>query len=220
VRDLRALGRPGEAEQADGFEGSGPKEPFQAALGKHAARLVAVVVVAPEPRVVGEVGDEVRQVDRDERPRHRQGAEAPLLVHGLEGLEESEDEGVGESGEQRETQHDRLGDQHDPRAHPDRSEFFERDSGGFQLIWAVDIWVFARLATAFCFFVEDDCCAALGHEEVDRLRAAVEDQLDPEVPAPVQEAFNRAADYAADGGTDAGGEDDERERELLLVGFV
>jgi hypothetical protein len=52
------------------------------------------------------------------------------------------------------------------------------------------------------------------------LRAAIEDQLDPEVPAPVQEAFDRAADYAADGGADAGGEDDEGERELLLVGFV
>jgi hypothetical protein len=55
---------------------------------------------------------------------------------------------------------------------------------------------------------------------VDCLRAAVEDQLDPEVPAPVQEAFDWAADYAADGGADAGGEDDEGERELLLVGFV
>jgi len=130
VRDLRALRRPREAEETYGLEWRRPQKPFEAALRDHgvAAVLLAVVRVAPEPRVVGEVGDEVGQVDGDKRPRDGQDAEVPLLVHGLEALEEGEDEGVGEAGEQGEAEHDGLGDQHDPGAHPDGAELFDGDS--------------------------------------------------------------------------------------------
>lgn len=56
------------------------------------------MVVPHEPRVVGEVCDEVGGVDGDEGPGDGESAEVPLLVDDGEGLEEGEDEGVRETG--------------------------------------------------------------------------------------------------------------------------
>lgn len=72
------------------------------------------MVVPHEPRVVGEVCDEVGGVDRDEGPCDGEGAEVPLLVDDGEGFEESEDEGVGETGEEGQAEDDGFGDKHTP----------------------------------------------------------------------------------------------------------
>lgn len=56
------------------------------------------MVVPHEPRVVGEVCDEVGGVDGDEGPGDGESAEVPLLVDDGKGFEEGEDEGVGETG--------------------------------------------------------------------------------------------------------------------------
>lgn len=202
--DLGALSRPGETEQPNRLKGSGPQQPLQSAFREHSSGLVAVVVVAPKPWEVGKVGDEVGQVDRDEGPRHGERAKAPLLVHRLEALKESEDQGVRETGEERKTEHNRLGDQHDPRTHPDRPNLFDRDARLLQLVGSVDVGIFTSLASALGFLVQDNGRAALRHEKVDCLRATVEDQLDPEVPAPVEESFDRTSNDTSDGCTDAG----------------
>ena len=148
-----------------------------------------MVGVAPEPRVVRKVRDEVCQVDRDERPSDSESAEAPLLVYGLKTLEECEDERIGETREQRQAQNDGLGDQHDPGTHPDGTELLERDTGCLQFVRTIDVGVLAGLAPSLGLLVEDDCCAGFWHEEVNGLGTAVEDKLNPEVPTPMQDCI-------------------------------
>lgn len=61
---------------------------------------------------VGQVGEDVADEDGNECESDADGAEAPLLVDGLEGLEEGEDEGVGEAGEEREPEDNGFREEH------------------------------------------------------------------------------------------------------------
>jgi len=194
--------------------------------------------VTPEPGVVREVCNEVSQVDGNERPCDGESAEAPLLVHRLEALKESEDEGVRETRKKRQTQHDGLSDQHDPRAHPNGAELLEGDARLLQLVGAVDVRVLAGLTSALGLLVEDDSGTGFRHEEVDCLGAAVENKLDPEVPTPVEDCVGvskdcqrislRAIHTSLNGTTNdttntcanARRQDDEGERELLVLRLV
>lgn len=200
----------------------GPEKPFETTFRDHGvpAVLSAMVGIAPEPGVVREVCDEIGQVDGNESPRDCESAKAPLLVHRLEALKESEYEGIGETGEQRQTQDNGLGDQHDPGTHPDGAELLEGNARGLQFVGAVDVGVLASLAPALGLLVEDDRCARFGHEEVDGLGAAVEHELDPEVPAPVEESFNGTTNDTTDTCANARRQDDESKRELLVLRLV
>lgn len=187
MRLRRAHAGPGEAEEADGFEEGEEQERLEAPLGGHGvgAVFLAQVVVAPEPRPVQEVGEEVAGVDGDEGPGHLQRAEAEVVwERDGEGFEEGEDQRVGESGEEGEEEDDGLADEHFEGAEPDLAGFFERDARRFELVGAVDVGVFAGFAAPLGFTVEEDGRARLGHEEVDGLHGDAEDELDPEIPLP------------------------------------
>ena len=60
----------------------------------------------------------------------------------------------------------------------------------------------ALFAAPFRNSVHHDGCASLGdQEEVYDLGGAAEDELDPNVPAPGKELFNKTSDYGAQDGT-------------------
>lgn len=176
-------------QHTDGLQGRSPQKPLQTTLGNHGTDPLAVVLVAPEPRPVREVGDKVCGVDGNESPRDSEYPEVPLLVHRLETLKESEDQGVGETRQQGQTQDNGLGEQHDPWAHPDSLQFLGRDTRLLQLVRSVDVRILARLASALGFLVENDGRTGFGHEEMNRLSATVEDKLNPEVPTPVEDCI-------------------------------
>lgn len=208
----RAHGRPCETEEPDRLERGEPEQPFQPAFGHE--RVVAFFpadrVVAHEPGPVGEVGDEVSEVDRDEGPGQGEGAEVVVAaVYRAEGLEEGEDQRVGEPGEDGEEENDGLAHEHLEGSKPDLEGFFAGHAGFLELVGTVDVGVFACAAPAAGFAVDEDGGAGFRHEEMQGLHRAAEDELGPEVPAPGEEALDWAADYAPDAGADAGGKDDE-----------
>lgn len=220
---LAAEGGPGEAEETNGFEGCEPEEPFQTAFGGDGIVALGLtdVFIAYEPREVGEVREEVGDVNGDDSPSLTQDTPTPsLLVDDGETLEEGEDQSVGETGQERHGQHNGLADEHVEGTDPNLAGFMERDTRLFQLVGAVDVRILASLATSLGFLVHDDGGTTFGHEEHDELDNSSEHELDPEEPVPIEEASDRTTDNTTDTGTNAGGQDDERERKLLRIGFV
>lgn len=63
-------------------------------------------------RGVSRSGRRLDRHSRDEGNTLHFRAEAPLLEHGCEGLQEREDESITEAAEQRQKEHDRLGYEH------------------------------------------------------------------------------------------------------------
>lgn len=156
---LLAHGSPGETEQADGFEGREPEQPFQTAFGGDGIVALGLtdVFVAYEPWEVGEVCDEVGDVDGDDSPGLTQDTPAPsLLVDDGETLEEGEDQSVGETGQERHAQDNGLAHEHVEGTDPNLASFMERDTRVFQLVGAVDVGVLSGLATLLGYLVHDD----------------------------------------------------------------
>lgn len=185
VDPRRAERRPREADQADGLEGRQEQEDLHAALGLEVvALLLAGARVAPDPRQVNNIRDEISNVDRDDGPRGLEHAEIPRLVDGREALEEDEDEGIRKPGEQREEEDDRLADEHLKGPRPDLARLFQGYARDLELVGAVDLQPGGGLAAALCLPVDEDCAAALGGEEVDYLDRGAEYELDVEEPVP------------------------------------
>lgn len=129
---------PGEAEEADGFEGGEVEEPVEAGF-----RLKSVGIAATDGAVAvdegkeGEVGYAVADYDGDEGETDGRGAEVPLLVDWSEGFEEGEDEGVGEAREEGETENDGFAHEHFERAGPDDEYLLHGKSVLFELVGPV-----------------------------------------------------------------------------------
>lgn len=218
-----AEGGPGEAEETNGFEWREPEKPFQTAFGGDGIVALGLtdVLIAYEPREVREIRDEVGDVNGDDSPGLTQDTPAPpLLVDDGEALEEGEDQSVGETGQERHGQDNGLADEHVERTDPNLASFMKRDTRLFQLVGAIDVGVLASLATSLGFLVHDDSGTAFGHEEHDELNNSSEHELDPEEPVPIEEAPNWTTDNTTNTCTNAGRQDDKRERKLLRVGFV
>jgi len=187
--DGRALDGPGKADEADRQAGSGVQQEPE-------ARLVLGTLVVGLGRALLDValdgGDEeqpcndVADADGDEAEANLHGAKVPLLVHERKGLNEHEDEGVGETREQRQDQHDGLGEEHLEGADPGGENLLGREAvaEGHQLVGAPDVGTGVLLSPALGDAVHHDGGAGLGDgEEVDDLDKAAEDELHPDGPS-------------------------------------
>ena len=144
--------------------------------------------ISPEPWEICEVRDEVCQVDRNDSPGLTQDTETPaLLVHDGETLEESENQSIGETGEQGKTEDDGLSQEHMEGSNPNLSSFLQGNTGFLKLVGSVYVGVFTSLATTLGLTVKKDGGARFGHEEDDGLSDTTEDQLDPEEPFPAED---------------------------------
>lgn len=116
--DRRALRGPGEAGEEESPEARLVLREFVVRFG------VPLFDVVSDGRDEGEPGDDVADADGDEGLAERDGREVPLLVDEAKGLEEHEDEGVAEAGEEGERQHDGLGQEHLEGPDPGDEDFF------------------------------------------------------------------------------------------------
>lgn len=116
--------------------------------------------------------------------------ETPLLEHRRERFQESEEQRIAETAQERQKEHNRFGEEHLERSHPDTPELLHRESRLLQLVWAVDARL-AVLATLLGLSVQENCCSRLGDEaKVDYLDGAADDQLHPEDPGQAQIPVN------------------------------
>lgn len=137
----------------------------------------------------GEPGEEVADQDWDEGEALGYGSETPLSVDEGEGLNEHEDQGVGESGQEGQGEDDGLGEEHFEWTHPGKENFFEREPflERGDLVWAVDVRVFAGFTSLLCDPVHQDGGSGFRDEdEMDDLHSATEDELDPDAPTPCE----------------------------------
>jgi hypothetical protein len=192
--DRRALDRPGEAEEADWQARGGVEEEPQAGLVLRALVLgfvAALLFVAPDGRDEQRPCDHVTYTDGQESEADFEGLEVPLLVDEHEGLNEHEDQGVGETGQQGQDEHDGLGEEHLEGTDPGHEDLFGGEAvfEGDEFVGTPDVGFLAAVLDGFGAAllgdaVQHDCCAGFGDgEEVDGLDEAAEDQLDPDAPS-------------------------------------
>ena len=108
------------------------------------------------------------------------GTEVVLFVDKREGLDEHEDKGVTETGEQGQGEDDGFGEEHLEGADPGDNDLFEGESllKGRDLVGSVKVGVCAVLASLLRDFVHHDGDSGLGHEEeMSGLNGDAEDKL-------------------------------------------
>ena len=206
--DRRALRGPSEADQPDGQAWGGEEEPPEARLVLRAFVVrfgVPLFDVAPDGRDEGEPGDDVADADGDEGQAERDGREVPLLVDKAEGLEEHEDEGVAEAGEEGERQHNGLGQEHFEGPDPGDEDFSGGEAilEGHELVRAPEVdgrtVLFALLASSLSDLIHHAGRPRLGDdEEVEELHGTSEDELDPDAPAPAEICLDETANDGAE----------------------
>jgi hypothetical protein len=147
--------------------------------------LVPLLDVPSDGRDKEDPGNHISDTDGDETQADLDGRKAPLLIHKGEGLDEHEDEGVGETREQGEDEDNGLGEEHAERADPGGDDLLGRESlaEGDKLVGTPDIGSRIRLTTTLGDTVHHDGAARLRHgEEMYDLDEATKDKLDPDGP--------------------------------------
>src|SRR5699024_261098 len=107
-----------------------------------------------------------------------------LLIDNRETLKESEDESVGETRKERQTQDDGLSQEHVEWSNPNLASFLKRNTRLFQLVGPIDVRILPSLATTLGFPIHQNRRTALRHEEDNGLSNTAEDELNPEKPFP------------------------------------
>lgn len=152
------MGTYGEDQKTEGQGRGSPQQEV------HAGFVLGVLVVGVllallaghgERRQEDQVAGEVADTDGDERETDLRGAEVPLVEDDREGLDEHEDEGVGETGQQRQSQDNGLSQEHaeGPEHGVDQLAPGEALAEGLDLVGAVDVGVLAGLSAALGDFV-------------------------------------------------------------------
>ncbi len=222
-RDPGDVGRaergPGEAEEADCQARGEVEEPVETAFGLEGARVSAEdLPVAVHEGEEGEVGDDVADDEGAECQARGDDGEVPLREDWGEGVEEDEDQGVAEAGEEGETEHDWFAHKHLERPDPDCQDFSGGDALLLQLVGPVDDGPLACLAAALGFAIDEDGAAGFrDHEEVHDLDHDSEDELDPKDPPVVEVCLNETTKDRTECAAGHRREDNERHRVLLLV---
>ena len=146
----------------------------------------------------------------------------PLLQDKSEAVKTGEDKGIAEATKQGEESDDRLsqkeevGPPHEPQ---DVLHVEALEEAAPDLVRAIDVGIFAGLAPALGFLVEEHRGTSLRNgEEMDSLDDTTEDELSVEDPAPVEVLRDEAANDGSDHGTGAGREDNVEHGELLVLG--
>lgn len=181
--------RPGETEESDGKAGGGVEQEPQPGL---VLRFLVVGIglsffdVAADGGDEGRPGDAVAHPYRDEGETDLHGGEAVLFVDDGEGLDEHEDQGVGEAGEEAEDEDDGFGEEHAEGPDPGLEDFFDAEAFAErgQFVRTPDVGVGVFFAATFGDAVHHYGCAGLGDGEgVEGLDGAAEDELDPDRPS-------------------------------------
>lgn len=180
--------------------------------------LPHLLAIPMDPWEVTRVGDEIANIDGDERPGKPESTEAPLFEDRRKAFLESKDKGITEARQERTAQDNRLAEEHLEWSCPSDHEFLAADARLLDLVGTPDL--LAVLASLFRFLVHDDGGAGLGHEEVDGLNYGAEDELNPEVPGQRQEPCDGSGNHGSDRSTQDGAQDDVADRILLSVGLV
>lgn len=209
---LGLLGHLRKSNQTNWLKESEPQERLQSSFRRIVvwSMLLPLSFVPPEDGPVQEVREKVRCVDRNERPSDLERAEPEVgRVRDSKGFQESEDQSVRESRQERQEQDDGFADKHLEWSKPDLARFLQRYARPLQFVRSIDIRILTTLTTSLCFAIHEDGRAAFRHEEVDGLNHNTEDELDPEVPLPGQVLFDWAADDSTNTGADGRGQYDE-----------
>ena len=126
------------------------------------------------------VGDEVADQDRNEGKALRDNSEIVLRVDEGERLNEHEDKGVAESGEEGEDENDGFGKEHLEGTDPGNEDLLERESllEGCDFVGSVDVGVGAILASLLGDPIHHDSSPSLWNKnKMSELNSAAEDQL-------------------------------------------
>ena len=186
--DRRTLNGPRKADEADGKAWRRVQQEPQSrlVLCPLVVGLLAPLLDVPlDGRDEGDPGNHVSNTNGDESQADLNGGKAPLLVHETKGLNEHEDEGVGETREEGEDEDNGLSEEHAEGADPGGDDLLGREAlaEGDELIRTPDVGCRIRLAATLGDAVHHDGAARLGHgEEVHELDEATKDKLDPDGP--------------------------------------
>ena len=119
---------------------------------------------------------------RDKRQALLNSVETPLLVYGLETLQESEYEGVAEAADCRQPRNDGLGKQHIERSRPRLQDIPPTKFKPVNLVRAVDVFD-PSLPSFLGLSIQYNGGPGLRHEQkVDELGSTTRNELNPEDP--------------------------------------
>lgn len=142
--------------------------------------LFAVFFVSPDGWDEQKVGDQIADQDRDERETLGDGTPVVLGVDKGEGLDEHEDEGVTEPGQEGKCEDNGFGKEHLEGTDPGDEHLFEGESllEGCDFVGPVEVGVCAVLASLLSDPVHHDGSSGLGDEDqMSELDRAAKDQL-------------------------------------------
>ena len=182
-----ALNGPSETDQTDWQTGCSVKKEPQSRLVLSFLVIglsLTFLDVAPDRRNEEQPSDHVTDTDTNEAQTDLDSGKVPLLVHKAVGLDEHEDQSVGETREERENQDDGLGQEHLEGAHPGDQDFLGGESlaEGNELVRTPE--VLALGAALLSNAVHHDGGSSLrDSEEVDELDGTSKDELDPDRPS-------------------------------------
>lgn len=184
----RAGRRPGETNETDGQARSSIQQEPETRFVLRALVVgleLSLLDVTLDGRDEYDPGKQVTDTNGAESKTDLDGIKVPLLVHESEGLDEHEDEGIGETRQERQDQDDGLSEEHLEGSHPCLEDLLDREAlaEGDKLIGTPDVEAGVLLAPALRNAVHHDSGASLGNgEEVDELNDATEDELHPNSP--------------------------------------
>lgn len=205
---------PSEADETDGQARRRVEKPFQTRLILSSLTVrvfLAFANVALDSRDEGHPGNDVANTNAAESKANLRCAEAPSCVHNAERLDEHEDEGIGESGEERQHQDDGLRDEHLEGSNEVNCKFLAREAllERDNLLRAP--YVFTGLPPPLGSAIHKNGGSGLrDKDQVNELDRAAKDELNPDRPAP-------AADILLDKTTNDGtqnGSSDRREDDV------
>ena len=164
----RAGGCPSEADQADWEAGCCVEKPPETGLVlcSFVVRLsLAFSDVTFDSWEERDPTDEVTDADGDECKTDLNGAETPLLVDNREGLNEHEDERIGETREKGQGHNDWFSEEHLEWSNPGDQDLLggEAVPEWNKLIGTPDVLVFARLPSLLGNVVHHDGAPGFGH---------------------------------------------------------
>ncbi|KAI6766073.1 hypothetical protein HG530_007143 [Fusarium avenaceum] len=180
-------------------------------IGKQGARVILTLLdVLLDSRDEHQPSQKISDTNGAEGKANLNSVKVPLAIDQSKGLDEHEDQSVGETRKKRQDQNDRLGEEHLEGTGPCDEDLLggETLSEGNKLIGTPDVGV-CLLSALLGNAVHENGASRLGHsQEMDDLDEATEDKLDPDGPAPVEVLLSETTDDRAQNGTTDGGKDD------------
>lgn len=215
-------GSPSETEQTKRFQWSQPKKKLESLFRKDCVAAFGSSNL-PLPMNIGqedEEGEQISNVDGDIGHSDLTDTETPLSVDVLESFQEGEDEGIGETREERHGEYNWLSNKHLKGSNDVVSEFPECESIFLEFVGSIDV-ALASLPSPLGFLIQHTCSSRFRNgKEVDDLDCKTKDELDVEDPSVRSVLLDEATNDWPNRGTAYRRQDDVGDGILMSIDVV